>query len=131
MYAPVAKVQSCANHVHHVGRSSHAASLPSHGRDSSAFKFDTVEITFILASIHGLFYSILGCILPLQEIALRQSLPSFSVLCYPHPYRSLLPHNVISPTTFWSSGCLTPSVCHSVLLIVHLLSYPLSATLCF
>ena len=50
-----------------------------------------------------LFYSILGCVLPLQEEALRQSPPSFSVLCYPHPYRSLLPHNVISPTTFWSS----------------------------
>ena len=48
-------------------------------------------------------YSILGCVLPLQEVALRQSPPSFSVLCYPCPYRSLLPHNVISPTTFWSS----------------------------
>ena len=70
-----------------------------------------------------LFYSILGCVLPLQEVALHQSLPSFSVLCYPHPYRSLLPHNVISPTTFWSSADLTPSVCHSVLLIVHLLSF--------
>ena len=51
-----------------------------------------------------LFYSIQGCVLPLQEVALRQSLPSFSVLCYPRPYRSLLPHNVISPTTFWSSN---------------------------
>ena len=50
-----------------------------------------------------LFYSVLGCVLPLQEVALRQSLPSFSVLCYPRPYRSLLPHNVISLTTFWSS----------------------------
>ena len=50
-----------------------------------------------------IFYFIIGCVLPLQEVALRQSLPSFSVLCYPHPYRSLLPHNVISPTTFWSS----------------------------
>ena len=30
-----------------------------------------------------LFYSILGCVLPLQEVALRQSPPSFSVLCYP------------------------------------------------
>ena len=49
-----------------------------------------------------LFYSILGCVLPLQEVALRQSLPSFSVLCCPRPYRSLLSHNVISPT-FWSS----------------------------
>ena len=51
-----------------------------------------------------LFYSILGRVLPLQEAALRQSLPSFSVLCYPCPNRSLLPRNVISPTTFWSSG---------------------------
>ena len=55
---------------------------------------------------------ILGCVLPLQEVALRQSLPSFSVLYYPRPYRSLLPQNVISPTTFWSSDwsytlCLT------------------------
>ena len=52
-----------------------------------------------------LFYSILGCVLPLQEVALRQSPPSFSVLCCPCPYRSLLPHNVISPTPFWSSDC--------------------------
>ena len=51
-----------------------------------------------------LFCSILDCVLPLQEVVLLQSLPSFSVLCYSHPYRSLLPHNVISPTTFWSSG---------------------------
>ena len=50
-----------------------------------------------------LFYSILCCVLALQEVALHQSLPSFSVLCYPRPYRSLLPHNVIFPTTFWSS----------------------------
>ena len=49
-------------------------------------------------------YSILGCDLTLLEVAVRQSLPSFSVLCYPCPYRSLLPHNVISPTTFWSSN---------------------------
>ena len=69
------------------------------------------------------FYSILGCVLPLQEVALHQSPPSFSVLCYPCPYRSLLPHNVISPTPFWPSADLTPSVCHSVLLKVHLLSF--------
>ena len=47
--------------------------------------------------------SILFCVLPLQEVALRQSLPSFSVLCCPCLYRSLLSHTVISPTTFWSS----------------------------
>ena len=29
---------------------------------------------------------------------------TFSVLCYPCLYSSLLPHNVISPMTFWSSG---------------------------
>ena len=29
--------------------------------------------------------------------------PSFSVLCYPCPYYSLLPHNILSPRTFWSS----------------------------
>ena len=48
-------------------------------------------------------YSILGCVLPLQEVALRQSPLTFSVLHYPCPYRSLLPHNVISPTTVWYS----------------------------
>ena len=49
-------------------------------------------------------YSLLGCVPPLQEVALHQSPPSFSVLCYPCPYRSLLPHNVISPLMFWSSN---------------------------
>ena len=51
-----------------------------------------------------LLNSIPDCVLPLQEAALHQSPPSFSVLCYPHPYRSLLPHNVISPTMFSSSN---------------------------
>ena len=50
-----------------------------------------------------LFYSILGCVLPLQEVALCQSPPSFCVLCHPCSYRSLLPHNIISPIIFWSS----------------------------
>ena len=49
-----------------------------------------------------LFYSILGCVLPLQEVALRQSSTFLCLLS--RPYRPLLPHNVISPTTFWSSG---------------------------
>ena len=71
-----------------------------------------------------LLYSILGCVLPLQEVALRQSPPSFSVLCYPHPYRCLLPHNVISPTTFWSSGwsytlCLPLCASNSPSIIFH------------
>ena len=50
-----------------------------------------------------LFCSILGCVLPLQEVALCQSPPTFSVLCYPCSNLSLLPHNVISSTTLWSS----------------------------
>ena len=41
------------------------------------------------------FYSILGCVLPQQEVALCQSPPTFSVLCCPCPYHSLLPHKVI------------------------------------
>ena len=45
-----------------------------------------------------------GCVLPLQRVALRQSPPTFSLICYPCPYRSLLPHNVISPMTFQSSN---------------------------
>ena len=36
--------------------------------------------------------------------ALRQSPPTFSVLRYSCSYCSLLPHYVISPTTFWSSN---------------------------
>ena len=51
-----------------------------------------------------LFCSIPGCALPLQEAALCQSPPIFSVLCHPCPYHSLLPYNVISPMTFWSSN---------------------------
>ena len=51
-----------------------------------------------------LFSSILGCVPPLQEVALRQIPPSFSVLCYSCSYRSLLPLNVISPATYWSSN---------------------------
>ena len=58
------------------------------------------KVRFYFYSI--LFYFFVGCVLLLQEAALCQSPPSFSVLCYPCPYCSLLPHNVISPTT-WSS----------------------------
>ena len=46
-----------------------------------------------------LFCSILGCVLPLHKVALRQSPPTFSVLCCPCPYRSLLFHTIMSPTT--------------------------------
>ena len=45
----------------------------------------------------GLFYSILSCVLPLQEVALCQSPPSFSVLCYPRPYRSLFRLEITVP----------------------------------
>ena len=46
---------------------------------------------FVCASVClCIFYSILGCVFPLQEIALRQSAPTFSVLCSPCPYSSLL-----------------------------------------
>ena len=63
-----------------------------------------------------LFYSILGCVLPLQEVALRQSHPSFSVLCYPRPYRSLF-----DPQCHLSNDVL----------VFQLILHPLSATLCF
>ena len=46
-----------------------------------------------------LFCSILGCVFPLQEVALSQTPPTFSALCYPCPHRSLLPHIVICPMT--------------------------------
>ena len=45
--------------------------------------------------LHDQFNSILSYVLPLQEVALHQSPPAFSVLCCPCSYRSLLPHNVI------------------------------------
>ena len=65
-----------------------------------------------------LFYSILGCVVPLQELALRQSLPSILVHTAPCcPTMSSLQRRFGLPTD------LTPSVCHSVLLIVHLFSF--------
>ena len=48
-------------------------------------------------TVHIVFYSISNCVVPLQEVALRHSPPTFSVFCYPCPYCCLLPHNVISP----------------------------------
>ena len=46
-----------------------------------------------------LVYSILGCVLPQHKVSfLCQIPPTFSVLCYPCPCRSLLPHSAISPT---------------------------------
>ena len=47
------------------------------------------------------FCSILGCVLPLQDVALCQGPPTFSVLCCPCPYSTLLPHSVISQTMLW------------------------------
>ena len=58
-YAPVARVQLCANHVQHIERLSCATCcVTCHmvRRDSSAIKFDRVEIAFILA----LLYRLLG-----------------------------------------------------------------------
>ena len=66
------------------------------------------------------FYYILGCIIPLQEVALCQSPPTFSVLC---PLCSLLPHNVSLQWCFGLPTHLTLFVCHSVLLMVQLLSF--------
>ena len=86
--------------------------------------FSTLFIRFPLPTfLLPLLYSILGCVLPLQEVALRQSLPSFSVLCYPRPYRSLLPHNVISPTDVFVFRLILHPLSATVLLTVHLLSF--------
>ena len=47
-YAQVARAQSCANHVQHIERLSRATCVTCHSvrRDSSATKFDRVEIAF-------------------------------------------------------------------------------------
>ena len=47
------------------------------------------------------FCSILGCVLPVQEVALCRSRPTLFVLCCPRLCHSLLPHGVICPTIFW------------------------------
>ena len=70
-----------------------------------------------------LFYSILGWVRPLQEVALRQSPPSFSVRCF------LVHTGLCCPTMpslqrrFGLPTDLAPFICHSVLLIVHLSSF--------
>ena len=66
-----------------------------------------------------LFYSNLGCVLPLQEVALRHP-PTFSVLCQTAP---CCPTISSLQRRFGLPTHRTPSVCHSVLLIVHLLSF--------
>ena len=53
-YAQVARAQLCANHVRHIEHLSHATCHVSRGRDSSATKFDRVEITFISAVFYWL-----------------------------------------------------------------------------
>ena len=59
-YAQVAQVQSCANHVQHIECLSHAAwHVTCHvvRIDSSAIKFDRVEIAFIWAWLYWLKHS--------------------------------------------------------------------------
>ena len=55
--------------------------------------------------ISFLFYSILGCVLPLQEVAIRRSPPSFTVFCYPCP---ISPQH-LSPEL--SVTCKIPMLC--------------------
>ena len=79
---------------------------------------------FCTILFYSIFCSISGCVLPLQEVALHQSPPTFSVICYPSTYRSLLPHNAISSMTFWSSGwsytlCLPLCASNSPSVIFH------------
>ena len=68
--------------------------------------FSKYFIDFLSLYHHKVFpiSSILGCVLPLLEVALRKISPSFSVLCCPCPYHSLLPPTVFSLTTFCSSN---------------------------
>ena len=83
------------------------------GRGDRPFRFGSDANTI-------LFYSVLGCVLPLHEVGSLRSPPSFSVLCYLCPRRSLLPslqRRFGLPTDF------TPFICLSVLLIVCLLSF--------
>ena len=82
-----------------------------------------------------LIFSILGCVLPLQEAELSQRPPIFSVLCYPCPCRSLLLHKVISPTTFWSSDSLLSFIqamcpAHFYFVLVTYWTMPVTLLLC-
>ena len=68
--------------------------------------------------------SVLGCVLPLQEVALRKSPPTLSFPLLVHiapccPTLSFL-------QCFGLQTDLTPFICHSVLLTVHLLSFILA-----
>ena len=70
-----------------------------------------------------LFYFILGCVLPLQDVALHQSPLTCSVLCCSCPICSLLPLMSSLQQRVGLPIVLAPFICHSVLLIVHLLSF--------
>ena len=69
-----------------------------------------------------LFYSILGCVHPPQEIALRQSPPTFSVLYCPS-----IPSPVVPQCHLFNDGLvfqlILRSFFFSVLLMVHVLSF--------
>ena len=88
-----------------------------------SFEASFIVIISILFIFSILLYSTLGCVLPLQEAALCHRPPTYSVLCYPCPYRSWLSHSVISPTTFGLPTDLTSFICHPALLMVHLSSF--------
>ena len=55
-YAQVARVQSCAKHVQHIGHDTHYAQPLCHSvrRDSSATKTGRTEITFVVILFHWL-----------------------------------------------------------------------------
>ena len=70
-----------------------------------------------------LFYSVLGCILPLQEVTLRQSPPtylSFAIFVHITP---CCPTISSLQRRFGLQTGLKPFICHSVLVTVHLLSF--------
>ena len=71
------------------------------------------HLTCILV-LFALFCSILGYVLPLQEVAFDQSPPNFSVLCSLCPYHPLSPYVILSNS----------------ILVFQLISYPVSVTLC-
>ena len=64
------------------------------------YYYQDVQVELLKLFYSILLYSILDCVLLLQEVAFRQS----PVCCYPCLYCSLLPHYVISPTMVWSSN---------------------------
>ena len=67
-----------------------------------------------------LFFSILFCVLPLQEVALRQSPPTFSIFTHTAP---CCPTMSSLQRRFGLLTDLTLFICRSVFLTVHLLSF--------